>query len=208
MSDSKEMAKSLLRSSCFQFNTNDLFTFASGIKSPIYCDLRQLSTHSHEWKFVLKKAKERLLDLQEEVPFDHICSMATAGISHGAVLAHELNLPFSYLRSSQKDHGRKKLLEGDIKEGARVLLIDDVLTKGSSLSKGISYLVAQGIEVVSAMVIYSYQFNSALNFFRQQKIELITLCVFEDLFQSCVEEGLLAESSKSLVESWYQAQCQ
>ena len=132
MNIANEVAEKLLQINAVKLNPQNPFTWASGIKSPIYCDNRLVLSFPAVRTFVIQAFADKAAQFE---PFDIVAGVATAGIPHGALLADRLEKPFIYVREKAKSHGRQNQIEGNITEGARILLIEDLISTGGSMSK-------------------------------------------------------------------------
>ena len=154
----KQVAKDLLNIKAVKLSPEEPFTWASGIKSPIYCDNR-LTISYPEIRTRIAKGIAALI--KEQYPDAQvIAGTATAGIPHAAWVAEELNLPMIYVRSKPKDHGRGKQIEGVLAPGAKTVVIDDLLSTGGSVLKAVSAAKNEGADVVGVCAIFSYQLPS------------------------------------------------
>ncbi|KAI9551193.1 hypothetical protein GHT06_007052 [Daphnia sinensis] len=158
MSIAQEVAKNLLQINAVKLSPQNPFTWASGIKSPIYCDNRITLSYPSVRDFIIQAFVEKA---QKFEPFDIVAGVATAGIPHGALIADRMKKPFIYIREKAKSHGRQNQIEGIIHEGAKVLVIEDLISTGGSSIKAVEAAREAGCEVVGVLAIFSYGFEKA-----------------------------------------------
>ena len=149
MNIANEVAEKLLQINAVKLNPQNPFTWASGIKSPIYCDNRLVLSFPAVRTFVIRAFADKAAQFE---PFDIVAGVATAGIPHGALLADRLEKPFIYVREKAKSHGRQNQIEGNITEGARILLIEDLISTGGSSLKAVETLREAGCVVVGVLL--------------------------------------------------------
>lgn len=170
----------------------NLFTWASGIKSPIYCDNRLTISYPK----VRKAIAQGLCDLIQKDfadAFDVVAATATAGIPHGAWIADLLDKPMVYVRSSSKDHGKENLIEGLVKKGQRAVLIEDLISTGGSSLKCVEALQREGVEVIKVYGIFNYAFKEAADRFKLASVAYETLTDYPTLLQLLNDEGTITD---------------
>lgn len=167
------IAKTLLELETFQINYDQPFKWASGKLMPYYCDNRLLLSYPEARDLIIKNFITKATDLHE--PADAIVGVATAGIPWGAILAEKLKLPFSYVRSKAKEHGLKKLVEGNLKAGQRVIVVEDLISTGKSSIEACQVLEAEGIHVIKVLSIFSYELEEAKLAFQKANLEYESL---------------------------------
>jgi orotate phosphoribosyltransferase len=169
-------------------------------KSPVYCDNRKLLSYPEIRNFV----KEGLVSLVKEYfPLtDCIAGVATAGIPHGAILADALGLPFVYVRSKPKEHGLTNTIEGDLKHGLRVLVVEDTISTGGSSLKAVEDLRNAGEEVIGMIAIYKYGFESTHQRFEDAGVILKTLTNYEFLLRAAIQTGYISNDELETLNSW------
>lgn len=196
----KQVAKDLLNIKAVKLSPEEPFTWASGIKSPIYCDNR-LTISYPEIRTRIAKGIAALI--KEQYPDAQvIAGTATAGIPHAAWVAEELNLPMIYVRSKPKDHGRGKQIEGVLAPGAKTVVIDDLLSTGGSVLKAISAAKNEGADVVGVCAIFSYQLPSIEANFKQAGVSFSTLTNYGELIEAAVEENYVSPDQRELLHKW------
>lgn len=187
--EKKEYAQLLLSIEAVAIRGEDqLFTWASGIKSPIYCDNR-LTISYPEVRRAIAKGLVDLIEKDFLDSFDVVAATATAGIPHGAWVAELLNKPMVYVRSSSKDHGKENLIEGIIKKGQRAVLIEDLISTGGSSLKCVEALQKEGVEVLKVYGIFNYGMKEAIDRFKLASVSYETLTDYSTLLDLLQEEG-------------------
>jgi len=196
----EKLAEHLLQIKAIQLNTQNPFTWASGLKSPVYCDNRKLLSYPEVRSFV----KDGLINLLKEYfpETDCIAGVATAGIPHGALLADALDLPFIYVRSKPKEHGLTNMIEGDLKHGQRVLVVEDTISTGGSSLKAVEDLRAAGAEVSGMVAIYKYGFESARERFEDEGVILKTLTNYDFLIRVAEQGGYISKDELETLQQW------
>ncbi len=202
MSVAKKLAKHLLEIKAIKLQPNDPFTWASGLKSPIYCDNRMSLSHAEIRKFIKKELASLALSVGD---FDGVAGVATAGIAHGALVADELGLPFIYVRSKPKGHGRQNLIEGDISQAKRYIVVEDLISTGGSSLQAVDALRENGASVAGVIALFSYGFDKAKNAFQKANCPFATLSHYETLLTEAVDLGFIDGKEKELLENWNQS---
>ena len=198
----QKIAEFLLQIKAIKLQPTNPFTWASGWKSPIYCDNRITLSYPAIRTYIRQKLSETI---QEEFgSVGAIAGVATAGIPQGALVAQELGLPFIYVRSKPKDHGTKSLIEGEINEGQRVVVIEDLISTGKSSIQAVNALKDAGYDVVGLVAIFSYNLDIATENFKEAKCRFITLSNYNALLTYAVEHNLFPKSDLELLEQWRQ----
>lgn len=178
----------------------DFYTWASGWRSPIYCDNRKMLSYPNIREFVLKFAVELI---QTQYPhLDAMAGIATGGIPMGALIAHELRVPFIYVRESTKSHGLENVIEGVLLSGQRVGVFEDLLSTGGSTLNAVKTLKANDANVLFTMANFSYQFPSMEKKFATENIPLHPLSNYETLIEVAVENGYIKESDLPILAEW------
>lgn len=196
----QKIASFLLQIKAIKLQPNNPFTWASGWKSPIYCDNRVTLSHPAIRTFIRQKLAEVIQD--EFGGVGCIAGVATAGIPQGVLVAQELGLPFAYVRSKPKDHGTGSLIEGEIIAGQRVVVVEDLISTGKSSLQAVEALRAAGHDVGGLAAIFSYDFAVADENFKQAKCRYVTLSNYNALLQ-VAEEGLyIKPGDVELLKKW------
>jgi len=195
-----EIAELLLQVNAIKIKKQNYFIWASGIKSPIYCDNRILLSHPIQRSIVKTTFCDLIGDVFEKATA--ISGVATAGIGIGALVADALNLPFSYVRDKSKAHGRENSIEGDIAKDAKIVVIEDLISTGNSTLKVIETLQHEGHEVIGATAIFSYGFEKAKRAFEQVDVPYYTLSEYSFLLNLLEGNNVLTAEEKNRLQSW------
>lgn len=199
----KKIAKDLLKIKAVKLSPDKPFTWASGIKSPIYCDNRLTISYPEIRKQI---AQGLAAQIKAEFPdVEVIGGVATAGIPHAAWVADELGLPLIYVRSKPKDHGRGKQIEGVLPVHAKTVLIDDLLSTGGSVLKTVKAAQNEGANVIGVGAIFSYQLPAVSENFEQAGLSFTTLTNYSELLEAATEENYIAEDQLETLKKWRQA---
>ncbi|HHY90738.1 MAG TPA: orotate phosphoribosyltransferase [Clostridiales bacterium] len=201
MNTNREIAQKLLEINAVSIrNTDQLFTWASGIRSPIYCDNRLTMGYSE----IREKIAQGFVEIiKEHYPqAEIIVGTATAGIPHAAWVAQKMNLPMAYVRSSAKDHGKKNQIEGVVHEGQKAVVIEDLISTGGSSMATVQALRKSGVEVLGVLGIFTYGFKEAEELFQREGISWHTLTNYQTLLSVAVETGRLQREEESLLQMW------
>ncbi len=200
---SKIFASRLLEVKAIKLQPKDPFTWASGWKSPFYCDNRKTLSFPGLRSFV----KLELCHLiQEAFPeAEAVAGVATGAIAQGALVADELGLPFCYVRSKAKDHGMQNLIEGEVARGVKVVVVEDLISTGGSSLKAVEALREAGVEVIGMVASYTYGFPVAEEAFRQAGVRLLTLTDYEAVVEQAVATGYIKEEDKAVLSEWRQS---
>ncbi len=198
---SREIAESLLEIKAVTVvDENHLFTWVSGIKSPVYCDNRMTISYPAVRKRIAKGFADAI---QTRFPsVEIIAGTATAGIPHAAWVADLLDLPMVYVRSTPKGHGKGKQTEGYLPAGAKVVLIEDLFSTGGSSVKACEALISEGADVIGCLGIFSYNFKQVAERFEEKHIPFGTLTDYETLLPIAVEKGYIDASSYETLLKW------
>lgn len=193
------VASKLLSIKAIKLNVTEPFTWASGIKSPIYCDNRLILSYPQIRDYIKDQFKSKLWAFGDP---EVIAGVATAGIPHGALLADCTNKPFIYVRSSSKAHGRKNMIEGELKPGSRVLVIEDLISTGKSSLAACEALQEAGAEIIGVLAIFTYGLEIAKDNFKSKGIPMDTLTNYRALLVAANEANYITESDKRILENW------
>lgn len=196
-------AEYLLQIKAIKLNPAQPFTWASGWKSPIYCDNRKTLSYPKIRTYIRQQFTETILD-QFGKP-NVIAGVATGGIANGALVAQELGVGFAYVRSSSKDHGLENLIEGVVESGQSVVVCEDLISTGGSSLKAVEALRNAGCTVVGMVAVFSYGFKVAEDAFKKAKCPLVTLSDYSTLLQKAVEEGFVQKKDIELLSKWREA---
>lgn len=199
----KEIAKDLLKIKAVKLSPAKPFTWASGIKSPIYCDNRLTISYPEIRKQIAQGLAAQIKAKFPDV--EVIGGVATAGIPHAAWVADELGLPLIYVRSKPKDHGRGKQIEGVLPAHAKTVLIDDLLSTGGSVLKAVKAAQNEGADVIGVGAIFSYQLSAVSANFKQVGLSFTTLTNYSELLEAATEENYIAEDQLETLKKWRKA---
>lgn len=185
----KEIAKILLKLKAVSLSPDDPFTWASGIKSPIYCDNRLILSYPGD----RDKVEEGLLQLvREHFPKSQmIMGTATAGIPHAAIVAHDMGLPMGFVRGKAKDHGKQNAIEGHIEAGLPVVVMEDLISTGGSSLDVVKTLQAAGCQVLGVVAIFTYGMAKAEAAFQEAGVPFVTLTNYEELLEVAAQENYI-----------------
>ena len=196
----KLFAEKLLKVKAIKLQPSNPFTWASGWKSPFYCDNRKTLSYPSLRNFVKVEISRLILEKFGQV--DAIAGVATGAIAQGALVAEELNLPFVYVRSSPKDHGLENLIEGELRPGMKVVVIEDLISTGGSSLKAVEAIRRDGCEVIGMIASYTYGFPVAVEAFKNANVELVTLTNYEAVLEVAVKTGYINEEDVALLDAW------
>ena len=193
------VAAKLLKIKAIKLKPSDPFTWASGLKSPIYCDNRITLSHPEIRDFIKQSLKDKLWAFGEA---DVIAGVATAGIPHGALLADIANKPFVYVRSKSKAHGRQNKIEGELSPGARVLVVEDLISTGMSSLAACDALKEAGAKVIGVLALFTYGMEKSKAAFKEHNIPLETLTNYRILLEEAAKSKHITAEEKALLEDW------
>lgn len=195
-----KVAEFLLQIKAVRLQPNAPFTWASGWKSPIYCDNRRTLSHPNIRTYI-RQQFAKLVNDHFPRP-DLIAGVATGAIAHGVLVAEELGLPFVYVRPEPKKHGMGNLIEGEVEAGQKVVVIEDLISTGGSSLKAVAALREAGCDVKGMAAIFTYRFQAAEDAFAEAKCKLITLCDYPALIRQAVKSDYVSESEVAALEQW------
>ena len=196
----KIFAQKLLEVKAVKLQPNEAFTWASGWKSPIYTDNRKTLSFPRLRSFV----KLELCHLiQEHFPeAEAVAGVATGAIAQGALVAEELGLPYCYVRPKPKDHGMGNQIEGELAKGAKVVVVEDLISTGGSSLKAVEALRQYGVEVVGMVASFTYGFPVAEEAFRQADVTLYTLSDYEHVVAEAAKTGYIKDEEQPVLAKW------
>ena len=197
------LANFLLQIKAIKLNPANPFTWASGLKSPIYCDNRITLSYPNIRTFI-REAFVRICTERFGKP-DLIAGVATGGIPQGALVAQELGLPFCYVRSEAKSHGLNNQVEGIVPQGASVVVIEDLVSTGKSSLAAVEALREKGANVKGMMAIFTYQLDAAAEAFKKANCDLVTISNYEALITKAVEENYVSDDQMQSLKEWRQS---
>lgn len=195
-----EVAQLLLQINSIKVQPSNPFSWASGWKAPIYCDNRKILSYPAARSFI---RDQFVLVIRQRYPeAEAIAGVATGAIAHGALVAGELGLPFAYVRSEPKGHGLENLIEGDLKPGQKVVIIEDLVSTGSSSLKAVRAVRQIGSHVLGMVAIFTYDFPQSAENFRKEGVELITLSRYQVLIGQALASGKITEEQLEKLMLW------
>lgn len=193
-------AKKLLAIKAIKLQPQQPFTWASGWKSPFYCDNRKALSYPDLRNYVKLSLVCEIMENFPEV--EGIAGVAMGAIAQGALVADELCLPYVYVRSKPKDHGLANLIEGELPAGAKVVVVEDLISTGGSSLKAVEALRNAGYEVIGMVASYTYGFPVAEQAFSDAKVKLVTLTDYEHVVAEALSTGYIAETDVELLHTW------
>jgi orotate phosphoribosyltransferase len=195
---SKEIARYLLQIGAVKFDLDRLFTWTSGIRSPIYCDNRIINSKVEVRSMVIAEFSDVILK-NFIAETDLIAGVATGGIPYGALIADRLRLPFVYVRSERKEHGTKKVVEGYFEPRQRTVLIEDHISTGISSIRAANHLREEGLELLGLISIMTYGFREAENAFRENNIPFGSICNLDTVLEVARETNKLTKEQVNTI---------
>jgi orotate phosphoribosyltransferase len=195
-----EVARSLLQIKAIKLQPTNPFTWASGVKSPIYCDNRKILSYPDIRSYVKSQLTVSINEKFEKP--DVIAGVATGGIAHGALVADEMGLPFVYIRSNVKAHGLNNMIEGELGQGKKVVVVEDLVSTGGSSLKAVDAIRAENCQVLGMTAIFTYGFDIAKENFEKSDCELVTLSHYDILIQEALKENYIEEKEFELLQTW------
>ncbi len=200
MSTQEDIANKLLDIGAVFLRPNDMFTWASGIKSPIYCDNRMTLSYP-EVRNLIKNTFVELI--KKEYPqVQAIAGVATAGIPHASLIADDMNLPMIYVRADAKSHGRENQIEGKLAARTKVVVVEDLISTGGSSLKAVTALQEASLDVLGLVAIFTYNLSKAKNNFKEAGITYHTLSNYETLIEVALKRGDVQQQDIELLKKW------
>ena len=196
----KDFAERLLKVKAIKLQPNEPFTWASGWRSPFYCDNRKTLSFPQLRSFIKQELVHAVL--KHFPPADAVAGVATGAIAQGALVADALHLPFVYVRSKPKDHGLENLIEGELEPRAKVVVIEDLISTGGSSLKAVEALRRSGCTVVGMVAAYTYGFAVAEEAFREADVQLVTLTDYDHVVAQALATGYITPADVELLNDW------
>ena len=196
----KEFASRLMKVKAIKLQPENPFTWASGWKSPFYCDNRKTLSYPDLRNYVKLELVHAVLENFPEA--EAVAGVATGAIAQGALVADELNLPFVYVRSKPKDHGLENLIEGELKPGMKVVVVEDLISTGGSSLKAVEAIRKNCCEVVGMVASYTYGFDVAKKAFEEAGVNLITLTDYDHVVEQAKETGYIKPEHVEVLNEW------
>ena len=198
--DNTAISEKLLQIGAIKLNPDNPFIWASGWKSPIYCDNRQILSYPYVRDFIKSELCSVIFECFPDATA--IAGVATAGIAWGAMAADQLKLPFAYVRPKPKDHGLGNQIEGRIEKLDKVIVVEDLVSTGLSSLKVCEAIAAMGAEVLGMVAIFTYGFPQASQAFEKAGVKLITLTHYQNLIELASEKGIFKPEQLNTLLNW------
>lgn len=200
MNDAKVVAEKLLQANAVKLSPDAPFTWASGWKSPIYCDNRSILSYPFIRDYIKSEMCNVLFEKFGEA--DAFAGVATAGIAWGAMAADQLKLPFLYVRPKPKDHGLGNQIEGRCEPGQKIVVIEDLVSTGKSSLQAVDALEAAGLEILGMVSIFTYDFAVAKEAFEKRNLKYHPLTSYPVLLELALEKGIIQPEQSELLLKW------
>lgn len=200
MTNEKAVAEKLLQVQAVKLSLANPFTWASGWKSPIYCDNRKVLSFPYIRDFVKSELCNVIFEMYPEA--DILAGVATAGIPWGAMAADQLKLPFIYVRPKPKEHGLGNQIEGSFEPGQRVLVIEDLISTGKSSLQVVDVLKAAGVEIIGMVSIFNYGFLQAAKACAEAGVKTSSLTNYGTMIELAIEKGMVSEEERETLMEW------
>jgi orotate phosphoribosyltransferase len=196
----KKTAEYLLQIKAIKLQPSNPFTWASGWKSPIYCDNRKTLSFPEVRSFIRDSFADLIKDIYPQA--DMIAGVATGAIAHGALVADKLGLPFIYVRSGAKEHGLGNQIEGYYEKGQKVVVVEDLISTGGSSLITVGALREAGCDVQGMVAIFTYEFKKAVDAFAKENCKLDTLSNYSTLVETAVKAGYIGQAEVETLKKW------
>lgn len=196
-------AQKLLKIHAVKLQPSNPFVWASGWKSPIYCDNRKTLSYPEIRSFIKLELSRIVMERYDGTTA--VAGVATGAIAQGAMVASELNLPFVYVRSTPKGHGLENLIEGDLKPGSKVVVVEDLISTGGSSLKAVNAIRNAGCDVEGMVAIFTYGFPIAKKAFLESKVDCTTLCDYDTILDEALRTGYIKQSDIKTLQEWRKA---
>ncbi len=200
MTDSKAVAEKLLQVNAVKLSPDQPFTWASGWKSPIYCDNRKVLSFPYIRDFIKSEMCNVIFEKFPDAGL--LAGVATAGIAWGAMAADQLKLPYVYVRPKPKEHGLGNQIEGFYEEGQRVVVIEDLISTGKSSLQVVEVLKEQRLEVIGMVSIFTYGFSVASEAFAKAGLTLYSLTDYPTLIELAIDKGIVEANQHEVLLKW------
>ena len=204
MTLASQIASDLLDIQAVYLKPNDPFTWASGIKSPIYTDNRVTLAYPETRTLIENGFVEKIKEAFPEV--EVIAGTATAGNPHGAIIADEMDLPFAYIRSKPKDHGAGNQIEGRVTKGQKMVVVEDLISTGGSVLDAVAAAEREGADVIGVVAIFTYELPKAAENFAKAGVKLVTLSNYTELIKVAKVQGYISEEDLDLLHKFKENQ--
>lgn len=200
MNDAKAVAEKLLQANAVRLSPDNPFTWASGWKSPIYCDNRSLLSYPFIRDFIKSEMSNVLFEQFGQA--DALAGVATAGIAWGALAADQLKLPFLYVRPKPKEHGLSNQIEGKFEAGQKIVVVEDLVSTGKSSLQAVDALEAAGLEILGMVSIFTYDFSVAQEAFERRNLKYHPLTSYPVLLELAQEKGMIKAEQAATLLRW------
>ena len=200
MTDATVTAEKLLQINAVRLSPEKPFTWASGWKSPIYCDNRKVLSHPYIRDYI--KSELCNVVFEKYGSAEVIAGVATAGIAWGVMIADQLKLPFIYVRPKPKEHGLSNQIEGEYKGGQKVVVIEDLVSTGKSSLQVVDVLKKEKLEILGMVSIFNYQFEAGQEAFKRAEIDLVSLTDYSTLLQLAEKKGFIEPVQQEILLNW------
>ena len=198
----EQTAEILLKLEAIKLSPNNPFTWASGWKSPIYCDNRIILSDSNSRNLIADNFVKIIKNKYKDTEL--IAGVATGAIGIGMLVAQKLNLPFIYVRPEAKKHGRKNQIEGKISEKQKIVVIEDLISTGKSSLNAVKVLRESNLEVLGMIAIFTYGLNLSMENFKKNKVDLDTLSDYNELIKKAIDIKYISEKDSETLKKWNQ----
>ncbi len=200
MTNEKAVAEKLLQINAIRLNIKEPFTWASGWKSPIYCDNRKVLSYPFIREFIKSEMCNVIFEQYPDA--EMLAGVATAGIAWGAMAADQLKLPYIYVRSKPKDHGLGNMIEGFYEKGKKTVVIEDLISTGKSSLQVVDALRDAGLEVIGMVSIFTYGFNEGRQAFEKAGVPYKSLTNYENLIGLAIDKGMISPEQQGILLKW------
>ncbi len=200
MTNEQAVAEKLLQVKAIRLNVKEPFTWASGWKSPIYCDNRKVLSFPHVREFIKSEMCNVIFEQFADAEF--LAGVATAGIAWGAMAADQLKLPYVYVRPKPKEHGLGNQIEGFYEAGQKVVVVEDLISTGKSSLEVVEVLRKAGVEVIGMVSIFTYGFDVAAEAFQKAGVEYRSLTNYPTLISLAIEKNIVEASEQEVLLKW------
>lgn len=196
----KKTAELLLQINAIKLNSKNPFTWASGWKSPIYCDNRLILSHPKIRIYIREQISKQIIELFGKP--DVIAGVATGAIGIGMLVADLMNLPFIYVRPNSKKHGRKNQIEGQFSKSQKVVVIEDLISTGNSSLMAIDALRSEDLEIKGMISIFTYGFDISYNNFKEKNVEFCSLSSYDFLLEQALDINYISDEEYEILKDW------
>lgn len=200
MTDATISAEKLLQAQAVRLSPEQPFTWASGWKSPIYCDNRKLLSHPFIREYIKSELSNAIFEKFPDAEL--IAGVATAGIAWGALIADQLKLPFIYVRPKPKEHGLGNQIEGDYTAGQKTVVVEDLISTGKSSLQVVDVLKNSGLELAGMVSIFNYGFDAAKEAFAKAEVDVFSLTNYPTLLELALKKGIIKAEQQEVLLKW------